>query len=161
MKRIDPILTEIAQVHLNIPTLRHQKSDRLDFHEVSVWAVRSALRAAFDCGARAERTGEATAASNLPARFDDYEIHGMKRLNDISGQEEEPVGKVIANCEQVADDDAEFWSLFGHFPGQGLDCIGDFATREHAEEIFARITGRRYGNKTHAKRKRQQAQGAE
>ena len=46
--------------------------------------------------------------------------------------------------EQVEDAEADFWSLFGHIPGQGLDCIGDFATREHAEEIFARITGRRY-----------------
>jgi hypothetical protein len=78
------------------------------------------------------------------ARFDDYEIHGMKRLPSCYGQEEEPVGFVINNCEQVPDDEAEFWSLLGHIPGQGLDCIGDFETRQHAEEIHARITGRRY-----------------
>jgi len=68
----------------------------------------------------------------------------MKRLSDCPGLEEEPVGRIIDNCEQVSDHDAEFWSLFGHIPGQGLDYVGDFATREHAEEVFARVTGRRY-----------------
>ena len=48
-------------------------------------------------------------------------------------------------CEQVPDDEARFWSLYGHIPGQGVDCIGDFKTREHAEEVYARITGKRYG----------------
>ena len=50
--------------------------------------------------------------------------------------------------EQVPDNEAQFWSLFGHIPGQGLDCIGDFRTREHAEEVYARITGRRYGSQS-------------
>jgi hypothetical protein len=84
-------------------------------------------------------------SAELPTPFDAYEIHGMKRLSSCYGQEEEPVGRVINDCEQVPDDEAEFWSLFGHIPGQGLDCIGDFATREHAEEIYARITGRLHG----------------
>jgi hypothetical protein len=76
-------------------------------------------------------------------RFDGYEIHGMKRLPAMPGSEEKPAGRVIQNCEQVADGEAEFWSLFGHIPGQDLECIGDFATREHAEQVYARITGRR------------------
>jgi hypothetical protein len=62
MKHRDRTLTEIAGRHLNIPTLRTRKSDSLDFHDVSVWAVRSALKAAFDAGTRlagkdAEPTG--------------------------------------------------------------------------------------------------------
>jgi hypothetical protein len=69
-------------------------------------------------------------------RFDDYEIHGMRRFGKGRSK----------HSEQVPDDEAQFWSLFGHIPGQGLDCIGDFATREHAEEVYARITGRRYGS---------------
>ena len=48
--------------------------------------------------------------------------------------------------ERVEDAEAEYWSLFGHIPGRGADCIGDFATREHAEEVFARITGTRYAD---------------
>ncbi len=39
MKRPDRTFTEIASKHLNIPTLRTRKSDSLDFHDVSVWAV--------------------------------------------------------------------------------------------------------------------------
>jgi hypothetical protein len=85
-----------------------------------------------------------TELPTLLARFDDYEIHGMKRLPRGVGQEEEPRGFVTGNCEQVPDAEAEFWSLFGHIPGQGLDCIGDFATRDHAEQVYARITGQRY-----------------
>ena len=50
MKRLNHILTKIAITHLDIPTLQTRRSDRLDFHEVSVWAVRSALKAAFDAG---------------------------------------------------------------------------------------------------------------
>jgi hypothetical protein len=69
-----------------------------------------------------------------PTPFDAYEIHGIKEYDES--------GNVW--CGQVADDEADYWSLFGHIPGQGLDCIGDFKTREHAEEIHARITGRSY-----------------
>jgi hypothetical protein len=88
-----------------------------------------------------------SAATGLPTPFDDYEIHGVRRIDAISGQEESK-GQVIAgHYDQVDDSEAEFWSLFGHIPGQGLDCIGDFTSRELAEEIFARITGRRYEEK--------------
>jgi hypothetical protein len=68
-------------------------------------------------------------------RFDDYEVHGVREFDDGAGK----------YCEQVPDDEAESWSLYGHIPGQGLECIGDFKTRELAEEVHARITGRRYG----------------
>ena len=47
---IDTILSLIAQKHLRIETLEERKSDRLDFHEVSVWAVRDALEAALKAG---------------------------------------------------------------------------------------------------------------
>lgn len=78
------------------------------------------------------------ATEGLHTPFDNYEIHGIREF-----------GKGRSKyCEQVPDDEAKFWSLFGHIPGQGLDCIGDFATREHAEEVYARITGRRYGSRS-------------
>jgi hypothetical protein len=156
MKQLNRIFTRIVSEHLNIPTLRTRKSDSLNFHQVSVWAVRSALKAAYDLGVSASQPQTPAQDARFPTPFDDYEIHGMTRLTDIPGQEEEPAGRLIDNCEQVSDNDAEFWSLFGHIPGQGIDCIGDFATREHAEEIFARITGRRYADATldHGKRRR-------
>lgn len=43
-------LTKIVQEHLNIPTLETRKSDDLDFHDVSVWSLEAALKAAFDLG---------------------------------------------------------------------------------------------------------------
>ena len=47
---IDQIFALIAQKHLFIETLETRHSDRLDFHDVSVWGVRSALEAAFKTG---------------------------------------------------------------------------------------------------------------
>jgi len=76
-----------------------------------------------------------SSANPRPIPFDDYEIHGVKRFSEQGG----------SWCEQVADSDAAFWSLYGHIPSGGLDCIGDFNTRAHAEEVYARITGRTYG----------------
>jgi hypothetical protein len=74
----------------------------------------------------------------LPAPFNGYEIHGVRQF-----------GKGRSRfCEQVADNDAQFWSLYGHIPGQGLECIGDFKTRELAEEVYARITGHLYDQVT-------------
>jgi hypothetical protein len=47
---IDRIFSKIAEKHLNIETLEKRNSDSLDFHDVSVWGVRSALEAAFKAG---------------------------------------------------------------------------------------------------------------
>ena len=67
-------------------------------------------------------------------RFDAYEIHGVREFGRGKSR----------HCEQVPDGEAQFWSLYGHIPGQGLECIGDFKTRRHAEEIYSRISGRPY-----------------
>jgi len=50
---IELLLESIALDHLFIETLVTQHSDRLDFHDVSVWGVKSALQAAFDAGLHA------------------------------------------------------------------------------------------------------------
>ena len=47
---LDQIFALIAQKHLFIETLETRNSDSLDFHDVSVWGVRSALEAAFKAG---------------------------------------------------------------------------------------------------------------
>ncbi len=170
MKHLNRILTNIAITHLDILTLRIRRSDHLDFHEVSVWAVRSALKAAYDVGStnspavsrllsacqmvvdRWEKgdlaeaapacnaaiaglgkpiTTSAIARSDLPIRFDGYEIHGGREFGRGKSR----------HCQQVTDEEAQFWSLYGHIPGQGVECIGDFKSREFAEEVDARITG--------------------
>jgi hypothetical protein len=177
MKRIDRILTKIAITHLDIPTLQTRRSDRLDFHEVSAWAVRAALKAAYDTGIKGSgsdisqlfsacqmvvdrwETGDlaeaaracgsaiaslgkpirsaANARSDLPIPFDLYEIHGVREFGRGKSR----------HCEQVPDEKAQFWSLYGHIPGQGVECIGDFKSREFAEEVYARITGESYDDR--------------
>jgi len=72
--------------------------------------------------------------NQLPTPFDGYEISGVREYG---------TGK-RRFCEQVTDDEAQFWSLYGHIRGEGLECIGDFKTRQHAEEVYARITGCHY-----------------
>ncbi len=52
---IDQHVANIAKQHLGIETLEERKSDSLDFHEVSVWSVDAALRAAFAAGAASAR----------------------------------------------------------------------------------------------------------
>lgn len=44
------IATDIAKKHLLVKTLTEQKSDRLDFHEVSVTGIKDALNDAFLAG---------------------------------------------------------------------------------------------------------------
>lgn len=45
------LLLEIATKHFHsIETLETQNSDRLDFHDVAVWAIRAALNEAYEAG---------------------------------------------------------------------------------------------------------------
>jgi hypothetical protein len=34
-----------------------------------------------------------------------------------------------------------FWSVYGHTPREGVQCLGDFETREHALEALRRLLG--------------------
>jgi hypothetical protein len=131
MKLLDQLLTDIASDHLGISTLKPRNSDSLDFHEVAVWQIKTALETAYRAGEVALKDSK---ARSLVTRFDGYEIHGVSEFDDEGGK----------YCEQVPDDEAMFWSLYGHIPGAGLECIGDFKTRALAEEVYERITGERY-----------------
>ena len=47
----EALLLEIATRHFHtIETLETQNSDRLNFHDVAVWAIRAALEAAYAAG---------------------------------------------------------------------------------------------------------------
>jgi hypothetical protein len=70
-------------------------------------------------------------------RFDGYEIGPCHRWQEDG----EPVRFYFETCKP---EEADVWTLYGHIPGEGVEAIGDFATREHAEEVYARITGERY-----------------
>ena len=71
---IELLFESIALDHLFIETLQTRHRDSLDFHDVSVWGVKSALQAAFDAGLHApggspkqavQRTHKATAANRI------------------------------------------------------------------------------------------------
>ena len=51
----ETLLLEIAAKHFYLETLETRNSDRLDFHDVSVWSIRAALEAAFAAGQAATR----------------------------------------------------------------------------------------------------------
>src|ERR1700728_5246549 len=61
--------------------------------------------------------------------FDAYEIHGCIQITE-NGH---------TWIEQCEDNEAQFFTLYGHIPNQGVDAIGDFKTRELAEEVLVRI----------------------
>ena len=52
-------LEKIAQRYLGVETLETRKSDRLDFHDVAVWSIEAALKAAFEAGQQAAKKGAA------------------------------------------------------------------------------------------------------
>ncbi len=54
-KTLDQQMQQIALDHLFIETLETRNSDRMDFHEVSVWGVKSALMAAYEAGRQAAK----------------------------------------------------------------------------------------------------------
>jgi len=54
---LDQQIQQIALDHLFIETLETRNSDRMDFHEVSVWGVKSALMAAYEAGRQAAKQG--------------------------------------------------------------------------------------------------------
>jgi hypothetical protein len=66
--------------------------------------------------------------------YDNYEISPCRRY-------EEPDSPGKFYFEPCEPHEADVWTLYGHINREGVEAIGDFATREHAEEVFRRITG--------------------
>lgn len=50
--KIDTLIAEIARRHLGVANLETQNTGD-DFHEVAVWTIEQALRAAFEAGRKA------------------------------------------------------------------------------------------------------------
>ncbi|HVX13330.1 MAG TPA: hypothetical protein VHC22_19250 [Pirellulales bacterium] len=80
-------------------------------------------------------------AQSLPQRFDAYEIQPCRRYIDM----DEPDIAFVEPCQPY---EADFWTVYGHISGEGVQAIGDFDSRQHAEEVFARITGQGYNRAT-------------
>ena len=67
-QQLDQLLTQIALDHLFIETLATRNSDSLDFHDVSVWGVKSALMAAYQAGLAPGQKTAAKAADQVTQR---------------------------------------------------------------------------------------------
>ncbi|WP_206352401.1 hypothetical protein [Tautonia rosea] len=73
--------------------------------------------------------------------FDNYEISGCQRLDDAGTPD--PNGSITVTCD---DDEAEFWTLYGHVQGVRVEALGDYSSREAAEEVYQCITGQPFPN---------------
>ena len=62
-KAPDALILDIATRHFFVETLDTRNSDRLDFHDVAVWAKRAALEAAYEAGRVAGAKAMLTAAT--------------------------------------------------------------------------------------------------
>ncbi|WP_395664150.1 DUF6900 domain-containing protein [Aestuariivirga sp.] len=61
-KDLQTELLDIATRHItNLETLETRRSDALDFHDVAVWELRAALKAAY-------RAGQASVANKIGSR---------------------------------------------------------------------------------------------
>jgi len=65
-------------------------------------------------------------------QFDFYEIASVKIID-----------KKTHACEICKPDEADFWTLYGHIPGEGIDAFADCETKEQCEELLQRITGKK------------------
>ena len=93
----ESLLSSIARSHLHIPTLACRRSDHLDFHTVSVWAVESALLAAFRAGEQASfqplaKLLEDAMASDEPS-FTSDQIEFIRERLDQSDDTNQPQPK--------------------------------------------------------------------
>src|SRR4051812_26889292 len=93
MTTIDQLFTDIARKHLFIETLEERKSDRLDFHDVSVLTVKDALQAAYDAGA------------------------ASASVNGTPPELREAASMALATIDALSNDVDTLRSLHGDYPG--------------------------------------------
>ncbi len=70
-------------------------------------------------------------------KFDEIEVHPCKVVD-----EDKTNNLTVQAIEQCEPEEAEFWSVYVHFVGGGIDCIADCDTKDEADtlaEIIKRI----------------------
>ena len=66
-------------------------------------------------------------------KYDAFEMHPVaQRIEGVDACEDGPIMEV---CEE---NDPEFhcWSVYGHVPGQGIECIADWKDKKIAEDML-------------------------
>jgi hypothetical protein len=69
--------------------------------------------------------------------YDNYEISPCRRY-------EEPGSPDKFYFETCEPQEADVWTLYGHITGEGVEAIGDFPSRDAAEQVYYRITGKAF-----------------
>jgi hypothetical protein len=62
--------------------------------------------------------------------YDAFELHPIALYADCDGTHEDRASNPAT---------ADYWSLFGHLPTGGVECLADFKTSEAARLVFARL----------------------
>lgn len=108
---LDQVLTAIASKQLDIPSLERRWSDSLDFHEVSAWGVKEALKAAFEAGRKTveEDKGSNKTADCLPETYT-YRRgrNGVNDTWDIFDPDGECVVSIACRDEPETDKAAQY-----------------------------------------------------
>lgn len=78
----------------------------------------------------------------MPQHFDNYQIHPVVAL-DKDGQPTKDESKIVG-YDQCAEDDPDLfmWSVYGHLPQGGIECIADCVNEDAAKLIHAGLMER-------------------
>jgi hypothetical protein len=68
----------------------------------------------------------------LEQPIDGFEVHPCKIVDEDINLD--PKIQAVEQCEP---EEAQFWSVYIHYEGGGLDCIADCDTEELANELYA------------------------
>jgi len=60
--------------------------------------------------------------NEIQGKWDAIEVHPVKQIDDDC-------------CEQCEADEADFWSVYQHMVGGGLNCLADLPTKEKADQF--------------------------
>jgi hypothetical protein len=91
------------------------------------------VREALGLPSEAER--EAEAAPSWAYKFADYDGLEVAPCRDLFIDNDPTCGTCVERCSRA---DAEIWSVYGHCPEGGVECLEDFAT-EKAANTFANL----------------------
>ena len=121
---------------MNIPKLIEIASQRAAAGENPTYIVND-IMCEHNIRAEHRRLFEEAVLANKPlVPFDCYEIRKVREYADPNGG---------TFCEPFADEDEEalreFWTLYGHTPGEGVQDIADRDTLEQVIDLYQRITG--------------------
>lgn len=78
----------------------------------------------------------------MPQRFDNYQVHPVVALDKDNQPTKDEAN--IVGYDQCAEDDPDLfmWSVYGHLPEGGIECIADCTSKEDAELIYGGLMER-------------------